>query len=59
MWGVVPDGVEAPLKGVSDFKKRFGGRIIENIGGFEVTSNFLNGTINRFYDTWVYRNDRV
>ncbi|MFS8131371.1 MAG: lipid II:glycine glycyltransferase FemX [Candidatus Dojkabacteria bacterium] len=60
MWGVVPDEVtDAPLKGVSDFKKRFGGQMIENIGGFEVTNGGLPNLINRSYDWWVYRNDRT
>ncbi|MEP7103161.1 MAG: peptidoglycan bridge formation glycyltransferase FemA/FemB family protein [Candidatus Dojkabacteria bacterium] len=60
MWGVVPDDVlHAPLKGVSDFKKRFGGQMIINIGGFEVGKDTINSTINKLYDLWVYRKDRT
>ncbi|MEO6729052.1 MAG: peptidoglycan bridge formation glycyltransferase FemA/FemB family protein [Candidatus Dojkabacteria bacterium] len=65
MWGVVPNdelritNASHPLRGVSDFKMRFGGQLIENIGGFEVTNGGLSNLINRSYDWWVYRNDRV
>lgn len=60
MWGVLPDHIDDhPLSGVSDFKKRFGGEVNQLAGGFEVYNSFLGYLVNRTYDWWVSREDRI
>lgn len=61
MWGVLPDylqNTDNPLKGVSDFKKSFGGEYYNSRGLFEVYSGYFPRLITRFYDWWTYRGDR-
>jgi lipid II:glycine glycyltransferase (peptidoglycan interpeptide bridge formation enzyme) len=70
MWGGLPDIDDAvnfnkidfskhALKGVSDFKKKFGGELVEFAGGFEIYRNYFWKVITLIYDFWVYRNDRI
>lgn len=61
MWGVLPDYLDnsdLPLKGVSEFKKSFGGDYLNSRGVFEVYSGFFGRVLTRLYDWWLYRGDR-
>jgi lipid II:glycine glycyltransferase (peptidoglycan interpeptide bridge formation enzyme) len=61
MWGVLPDymqNTDNPLKGVSDFKKSFGGEYSISRGIFEVYTSYFSKLITRYYDWWAYRGDR-
>lgn len=61
MWGVLPDYMENtdnPLKGVSDFKKSFGGEYYNSRGLFEVYTGYFAKLFTRYYDWWAYRGDR-
>lgn len=60
LWGVLPDEItNHSLKGVSDFKKSFGGETKETLGLWEIYNNRLKYGVNRMYDWWVYRKDRI
>src|SRR5690606_12296395 len=59
MWGVLgDDDSKGGLKGVSDFKKSFGGNLVPSFGVWEVYSNPIKYSLHRLYDLWVYRNER-
>ncbi len=66
MWGIVPDELlndMAPagaiaMKGVSEFKKSFGGYEIDYVGGLEIGIDFIKYNFHRFVDWWMYRKDR-
>lgn len=61
MWGVLPEGLKSQtntLKGVSDFKKSFGGYELSYVGALELSGKALNYRLHRFFDWWSYRNDR-
>lgn len=59
MWGVVPEGmnVKSGMKGVSDFKKRFGGYQIDYVGALDLPNRFMY-SIQRLAEYFIYRKDR-
>jgi len=59
MWGIVPEGksVNNGMQGVSDFKKRFGGKEIDYVGGLDIPVN-SNYKLQRLMETYIYRKDR-
>lgn len=59
MWGVLPENAKNnTMKGVSDFKKSFGGEIINLVGGLEIYNNPVKYNMHRLLDWWAYRKDR-
>lgn len=59
LWGILPDYVQShPMKGVSDFKKRFGGDNVSYVGGLDIYANLFRYSMNRLLDFYAYRNDR-
>jgi len=64
MWGVIPDkklempDFKHPLRGVSEYKKSFGGKEINYVGPLEVYDKKLKYSIHKLIDWWIYRNDR-
>lgn len=58
MWGVLPEGLTNHLSGVSDFKKRFGGKMVELIGGFETRRTSISTTLQLIMEYSVYRKER-
>lgn len=59
LWGVIPDNLKKhPLKGVSDFKKSFGGVTLKREGVFEVYTGLFPSLMTKVYDFIVYKNDR-
>lgn len=58
MWGVLPEGVNNQMSGVSDFKKRFGGETLNLVGGFELRGNGLRTTIQTIMEYFVYKKER-
>jgi lipid II:glycine glycyltransferase (peptidoglycan interpeptide bridge formation enzyme) len=57
-FGIVPKGIQHPWRGLSDFKMKFNGRVVEYTGPFEVYSNPLGYNINKLADWWNYRDLR-
>lgn len=59
MWGVVPEkaSVANGMRGVSDFKKRFGGQQIDYIGGLDIPTN-NRYIIQRMVEFFIYRKER-
>lgn len=59
MWGIVPENlsVNNGMQGVSDFKKRFGGKEIDYVGGLDVKVNQMY-TLQRLSESYIYKKDR-
>lgn len=59
MWGIVPESMEVNngMQGVSDFKKRFGGKEVNYVGGLDVKVNKLY-TLQRLSEKFIYKKDR-
>lgn len=58
MWGILPQGVNGAISGVSEFKRSFGGYEINYVGPFEVSNGGIKYIIHRSIDWWIYRKDR-
>lgn len=59
MWGVLPEGSEINngMKGVSEFKRRFGGKQIDLVGGLEIPAS-NKYKIQRLFEYFIYKKDR-
>lgn len=59
MWGVVPENINVKngMKGVSEFKRKFGGYELDYVGGLDVQANPLY-LVQRIAEGFIYKNDR-
>lgn len=59
MWGIIPEGksVNNGMKGVSEFKKRFGGSEFDYVGGLDIPTS-ANYKLQRLMEAYIYRKDR-
>jgi lipid II:glycine glycyltransferase (peptidoglycan interpeptide bridge formation enzyme) len=58
-WGALPKEVKShALRGVSDFKMKFGGELNQLTGPVEVFNDPIRYNIQKLSDWWFYRKDR-